>query len=63
MSITRVSGRKLRLKGRGIKGAGGVRGDQHVVLKIVMPPEIDDDLSNFMEQWRQTHAYDPRRGK
>ena len=57
------SGQKLRLKGRGIKGAAGVRGDQHVVLKIVMPPKIDDDLSNFMEQWRQTHAYDPRRGK
>ena len=57
------SGQKLRLKGRGIKGAAGVRGDQHVVLKIVMPPKIDDDLSNFMEQWRQTHAYDPRKGK
>ncbi len=57
------SGQKLRLKGRGIKGADGVRGDQHAVLKIVMPPKIDDDLSNFMEEWRQTHAYDPRRGK
>ncbi|UFM66252.1 DnaJ domain-containing protein [Paracoccus sp. MA] len=57
------SGQKLRLKGRGIKGEGGRRGDQHVVLKIVMPPKVDDELARFMEQWRQTHAYDPRRGK
>lgn len=57
------SGRKLRLKGRGLKGAGGARGDQHVVLKIVMPAKVDDELARFMEEWRQTHAYDPRRGK
>ncbi|MFB9224907.1 DnaJ C-terminal domain-containing protein [Paracoccus cavernae] len=55
------SGRKLRLKGRGIRGANGQRGDQHVVLKIVMPPTIDDDLANFFEQWRQDHPYDPNR--
>lgn len=57
------SGQKLRLKGRGIKGADGRRGDQHVALKIVMPPKVDDELAHFMEQWRQSHAYDPRRGK
>ncbi len=55
------SDRKLRLKGRGIKGANGKRGDQHVVLKIVMPPTIDDDLAAFFEQWRQDHPYDPNR--
>lgn len=57
------SGQKLRLKGRGIKGAGGARGDQHVVLRIVMPPRVDDELANFMQQWRESHAYDPRSGK
>ena len=57
------SGQKLRLKGRGIKGTNGQRGDQHAVLKIVMPPKIDDDLADFMETWRQNHAYDPRKGK
>ncbi|KGJ03822.1 DnaJ-class molecular chaperone with C-terminal Zn finger domain [Paracoccus halophilus] len=57
------SGQKLRLKGRGIRGAGGHRGDQHVVLKIVMPPHVDDELARFMENWRRDHAYDPRRGK
>ncbi|MCV2446625.1 MULTISPECIES: DnaJ C-terminal domain-containing protein [Paracoccus] len=57
------SGQKLRLKGRGIKGSGGKRGDQHVVLKIVMPPHVDDELAEFMRGWRENHAYDPRRGK
>lgn len=55
------SGRKLRLKGRGIKGAGGQRGDQYVVLRIVMPPQIDDELVRFFEKWRETNAYDPHR--
>ena len=56
------SGQKLRLKGRGLKAEGGQRGDQHVVLKIVMPARIDDDLAEFMQNWRQQNAYDPRRG-
>ncbi|SNT68875.1 DnaJ C-terminal domain-containing protein [Paracoccus seriniphilus] len=52
-----TTGQKLRLRGRGIKG-----GDQHVELKIVMPPKIDDALAEFMANWRKDHAYDPRKG-
>lgn len=51
------SGQKLRLRGRGIDG-----GDQQVELKIVMPPKVDDDLAAMMEEWRRSHAYDPRAG-
>ena len=51
------SGQKLRLRGRGING-----GDQQVELKIVMPPTVDEDLFRFMEEWRRSHGYDPRRG-
>ena len=51
------SGQRLRLRGRGING-----GDQHVELKIVMPRQIDDELATFMQEWRRTHGYDPRRG-
>lgn len=51
------SGQRLRLRGRGVKG-----GDQYVVLKIVMPPTVDDRLARFMEEWRKDHDYDPRRG-
>lgn len=50
-----TSGQKLRLRGRGVNG-----GDQQVELKVVMPPQVDDDLAAFMETWRKDHAYDPR---
>ena len=52
-----TTGQRLRLRGRGING-----GDQQVELKIVMPPKVDEDLANFMEEWRKSHDYDPRRG-
>ena len=56
-----TTGQMLRLRGRGVK-RGDRRGDQRVRLKIVAPPEIDSALSAFFEDWRKTHAYDPRRG-
>jgi DnaJ-class molecular chaperone len=54
------SGQTLRLKGKGIKGKGGVAGDHLIRLKIVMPKTIDDDLAAFMQTWREKHTYDPR---
>ncbi len=65
------SGRVLRLRGRGVargKAAAGpsagasAAGDQLVELRIVAPAVIDADLRAFMEGWRKTHGYDPRRG-
>lgn len=56
-----TTGQMLRLRGRGVK-RGDKRGDQRVRLKIVSPPEIDSALSAFFEDWRKTHAYDPRKG-
>lgn len=55
------SGQVLRLRGRGVKRAGR-QGDQLVTLKIVMPPEVDDELEAFFRRWREGHAYDPRKG-
>lgn len=57
-----TTGQTLRLKGRGVKGRGGVSGDQRVELSIVAPPKIDDALSEFMTGWRKDHSYDPRKG-
>jgi DnaJ-class molecular chaperone len=54
------SGQTLRLKGRGA-GADQARGNQLVHLTIAMPPEVDEELEAFMRDWRQRHAYDPRR--
>jgi DnaJ-class molecular chaperone len=56
-------GQILRLRGRGVDPVGaGPRGDQKVELRIVAPPAIDDALAEFMETWRKTNAYDPRKG-
>ena len=55
------SGRVLRLRGKGVKH-GDRHGDQLVTLKVVSPPSIDPDLAAFFEEWRKTHAYDPRKG-
>lgn len=57
------SGRKLRLRGRGLAGAGGKRGDQYVELRIVLPPQVDDDLSRLVREWSAAHPYDPRAGR
>ncbi len=56
-----TSGQVLRVRGRGIK-RGDRRGDQLVTLKIVAPPRIDADLEAFFRTWRETNAYDPRKG-
>jgi DnaJ-class molecular chaperone len=53
------TGDVLRLRGKGM-AAGGAAGDQRIVLKVVMPKPVDDELAAFMEKWRTTHRYDPR---
>lgn len=56
------SGQILRLRGRGVQGSGKKpRGDQLVELRIMAPPKIDESLHSFMESWRETHGYDPRK--
>ncbi len=54
-------GRTLRLRGRGT-GRAGKRGDQLVMLRVVMPETVDSELKSFMEGWRNGHRYDPRKG-
>lgn len=56
------SGQVLRLRGRGVAPAGRKAGDQRVELKIAMPKEVDEELARFMEGWRKSHGYDPRKG-
>ncbi len=57
------SGKTLRLRGKGVKKRGSTeRGDQLIELTITMPDQIDDALKQFMETWRESHRYDPRKG-
>ncbi len=55
------SGTRLRLKGRGIAGPGGARGDQYVKLTIMLPDSPDSDLTNFVGRWKPGANYNPRK--
>ncbi len=52
------TGRKLRLKGRGIPGS--TSGDFYVVLEVVLPPAADDKAKALYRQMAQELAFDPR---
>ncbi len=55
------SGQMLRLRGKGVRNAQtGNTGDQLVKLRIVLPQRVDRELFDFMEDWAENHAYDPR---
>ena len=56
------SGRVFRLKGKGVRNASNGRtGDQLVSVRIVLPDRIDDKLSYFLSEWRQSNRYNPGR--
>ena len=52
------TGRKLRLKGRGIPGA--TPGDLYVVLEVVLPSAENDKAKALYAQMAQQLAFDPR---
>jgi DnaJ-class molecular chaperone len=54
------SGRTFRLKGKGFPGKDGT-GDLLATVRIVLPPEGDEDLEGLMKTWRETKPYDPRK--
>lgn len=55
------SGSILRLKGRGVGGGHGRRGDLLAKLVVTLPDTVDDDLERFAEAWRSQRPYAPRR--
>jgi DnaJ-class molecular chaperone len=54
------SGRTFRLKGKGLP-AKGAAGDLLVAVRIVLPDEKDDALTELMKKWRDHKPYDPRK--
>ncbi len=57
------SGKKLRLKNRGLKGnasQGGSVGDQIVTLQIVMPENCSEEDRKYFEDMAKRFDYDPR---
>jgi DnaJ-class molecular chaperone len=56
-------GRKVRLKGKGIPapGRGHERGDQFLVLQVVVPKERSPELDRLVEKLAALEDPDPRR--
>jgi DnaJ-class molecular chaperone len=52
------TGTVLRLKGKGVPRADGSKGDEFVMLKVMLPEKPDPELEKFIAQWRG--AYTPR---
>lgn len=55
------SGRRLRLKGKGIRQPGRRTGDQNVRLMIVLPDKVDGEISELARKWREVSRHDPRK--
>jgi curved DNA-binding protein len=54
------SGRKLRLKGRGLPG--DPPGDLYAVLKVVLPPATTETAKAFYKEMEQRLGFNPRAG-
>jgi DnaJ-class molecular chaperone len=50
------TGTQLRLKGKGVVDAKGLRGDQYVRFVVVLPRQMDPDLEAAVERWAKTPA-------
>jgi DnaJ-class molecular chaperone len=55
------TGARLRLKGRGLADARGVRGDLFARLVVTLPDTPDPELEKFAEDWRRSRPYAPKR--
>jgi molecular chaperone DnaJ len=45
-----ASGKKLRLRGKGIAGRGGAHGDHYVTVQIDVPKDLDDEAKKLLVQ-------------
>jgi curved DNA-binding protein len=57
------SGRRLRLRGRGLPNPRGPAGDLFAEVQIVVPPHLRPDERQLFEQLATTSAFDPRRSR
>lgn len=55
------SGAKLRLRGKGVPDQKTrARGDLYVIIKLVLPPKLDEDTRKLFEQIATAAPYNPR---
>jgi len=55
------TGTKLRLRGKGLKGASESVGDQYVTLLLTLPDAQDKALKAFAENWPEGRTHNPRK--
>jgi DnaJ-class molecular chaperone len=55
------TGKVLRLKGRGVPGRDGKRGDEYLTLQVMLPDQPDAELEAFVSRWQAGRAHNPRR--
>ena len=55
------SGRRLRLRGRGMPNPGGKNGDLFAEARIMVPKTPSDDERRLFEELSRTSTFDPRR--
>lgn len=53
-------GRRLRLRGQGLKGRRGGRGDQYLQLRIVLPPELSAQEKEMFGKMAAQSRFNPR---
>ncbi len=54
------SGKKLRIKGRGIAGRDGIKGDQLCRILVMLPEALSDQEKAALAQIDQAHHFDAR---
>jgi curved DNA-binding protein len=57
------SGRKLRLKGKGLPSPRGKPGDLYAIVKIVVPKKLAQPERELFEQLAEVSSFDPRAGR
>lgn len=57
------SGRRLRLKGEGMPGPGGRKGDLYASVRIVVPKVLEKRERELFEELAAVSRFDPRQGR
>ncbi|HEX4220304.1 MAG TPA: DnaJ C-terminal domain-containing protein, partial [Acidimicrobiales bacterium] len=55
------SGRRLRIRGRGMPNPNGKAGDVVAEVRIMVPPRLTDEERRLFEELAATSHFDPRR--
>ena len=57
------SGKKLRLKGKGLRREGNERGDLYLVVTIVTPGQLKPEERELWQKLAETSSFNPRKSK